>query len=72
MVWRRSLENVLGMIRTERERFVREVQQQQQQQQQQQAAASIEGDKNKATGDRRRNANASVSRQPREVGVGGD
>lgn len=38
MVWRRSLENVLGVIRSERERFVREAAQQA-------AAAAAEGEK---------------------------
>ncbi|KAF7718372.1 Eukaryotic translation initiation factor 3 subunit M [Penicillium ucsense] len=60
MVWRRSLEGVLGVIRTERERFIREGIQ---------AAADQEasatqgksGDKFRSGGDRRRN------QQPREV-----
>jgi translation initiation factor 3 subunit M len=58
-VWRRSLEGVLSVIRTERERYTRELQQQQQ------AAQAAEdgtakGDK-KSVGDRRR------QQQPREI-----
>ena len=43
MVWRRSLENVLGMLRLEREKYLRELQQQQQQQQ----SSSIEDKQDK-------------------------
>lgn len=72
MVWRRSLENVLNVIRIERERFLRESSQ---------ATAAAEeannntdnknnksGDKEKGGKDRRRNG----PYRPREVGVNGD
>ncbi|KAI9924134.1 hypothetical protein ASPWEDRAFT_26268 [Aspergillus wentii DTO 134E9] len=70
MVWRRSLESVLGVVRSERERFIREGQQ----------AAAEEaktGEKGGKSGDRRRNQNQSQQQsapqqQPREVeAVGG-
>lgn len=82
MVWRRSLEGVLNVIRTERERFMRETQQQ--------AAAAAaaaaaeeggsKGEKGsgKANGERRRNPHQQQqqqqSQQPREVELvgGGD
>jgi translation initiation factor 3 subunit M len=57
MVWRRSLEGVLDVIRTERERFVREGIQAAADQE---AAAQGKNEKGRS-GDRRRN------QQPREV-----
>ncbi|GAD96035.1 PCI domain protein [Paecilomyces variotii No. 5] len=64
MVWRRSLESVLGVIRSERERFVREGLQ----------AAAEEAKSNekggRAGGDRRRNQQQQ-QQQPREVEVAG-
>jgi translation initiation factor 3 subunit M len=66
MVWRRSLEGVLTVVRTERERFVREAQQAA-------ATAAEEGGRGerKANGERRRNPH---QQQPREVELvaGGD
>ncbi|KAE8360840.1 eukaryotic translation initiation factor 3 subunit M [Aspergillus caelatus] len=69
MVWRRSLENVLGVLRTERERFVRESLQ---------AAAAAEeaaqgksNDKGNKSGDRRQrhgnNQPSQQQQQPQEV-----
>jgi translation initiation factor 3 subunit M len=78
MVWRRSLEGVLHVIRTERERFVRETQQ---------AAAAAttteegaaqggrgERSGGKANGERRRPPHQQHQQQPREVDLvgGGD
>ncbi|KAL1983902.1 hypothetical protein VTN96DRAFT_9755 [Rasamsonia emersonii] len=76
MVWRRSLEGVLNVIRTERERFMRETQQAAAAA----AAAAEEGGKGekgsgKANGERRRNPHQQQqSQQPREVELvgGGD
>jgi translation initiation factor 3 subunit M len=69
-VWRRSLEGVLSVIRAERERYARELQQQQAVTQ-----AAEEGKDNKKAGDRRRGPPHHQNQQPREVdllGEGGD
>lgn len=68
MVWRRSLEGVLSVIRSERERFVREGIQAAADQEAA-AAAGKSGDKSR-TGDRRRNQPSQP--QPREVEAVGE
>ncbi|KAH8698276.1 PCI domain protein [Talaromyces proteolyticus] len=71
-VWRRSLEGVLDVIRSERERYTRELQQQQIAAQAAEEGAA-KGDK-KANGDRRR-PHQQQQQQPREVDLvagGGD
>lgn len=72
MVWRRSLEGVLSVIRSERERFVREGIQAAADQEAAAAAAAAgkNGDKSR-TGDRRRNQPSQPS-QPREVEAVGE
>ena len=69
MVWRRSLEGVLSVIRTERERFVREGIQAASDQAA--AAEGKNGDKARS-GDRRRNQPSQQPSQPREVEAGGE
>lgn len=65
MVWRRSLENVLGVVRAERERFVREGLQAAAEE----AGQGKSGEKGgKTGGDRRRNP-TQQQQQPREVDV---
>lgn len=73
-VWRRSLEGVLSVIRTERERYARELQQQQAA-----AQAAEEGGKGgekRSMGDRRRphnqQQNQQQPQQPREVDLLGE
>lgn len=69
MVWRRSLENVLGVIRAERERFVREGLQAAAEE----ASQGKTGEKGGKGADRRRNP-TQQQQQPREVDLvgGGD
>jgi len=67
MVWRRSLESVLGVIKSEREKFEREgpggYEEQQQQQQQPRTNGYGGGD--------RRQGGGRMNRQPREVDFAG-
>lgn len=76
-VWRRSLEGVLSVIRTERERYARELQQQQAAAQAAEEGGPVgKGGDKKFTGDRRRPHHQQQNQsQPREVdllGEGGD
>lgn len=74
MVWRRSLESVLDVIRSERERFIREGIQAAADQEAAAAAAQAKtGDKARSGGERRRNPQQqSQQPQPREVEAVGE
>ncbi|EED21715.1 PCI domain protein [Talaromyces stipitatus ATCC 10500] len=70
-VWRRSLEGVLGVIRTERERYARELQQQQAAAQAAEEGGAVgKGGDKKSTGDRRRHQQHQS--QPHEVDLLGE
>ncbi|EYE93283.1 PCI domain protein [Aspergillus ruber CBS 135680] len=62
MVWRRSLESVLGVIRNERERFVRESMQQAAT-----AAAAADGESKGDKGGKRRNQQQTQQQQPAQA-----
>lgn len=68
MVWRRSLESVLGAVRAERERFLREGAGNYQEENQQR----VNGWAERRGGGRRPGGDRQQQREPREVDVGGD
>lgn len=72
-VWRRSLEGVLSVIRTERERYARELQQQQAAAQAAEEGGPVGKGGDKKTGDRRRPHHQQQNQsQPREVDLLGE